>query len=166
MSLIDSLLYLSAHQTIEGKSYSSQCIKINGKSDWGNGGANRYVKIVAHGANTLGDLEIKLIVYEQGKIDQAVVMSTTGIIPQADIVQGSTFWLNITQLGKRYDTLCLLYDQQGGVEKTDAMDEAYCPIAPMLHEDEEKENTYTAIVTLDRTDNVPYDINNQDKVYI
>lgn len=166
MSLIDSLLYLSAHQTIEGKTYSSNRIKIQGVSDWGNGGWTRHIKIVAHGPNTLGDLEIKLLAYKEGKINEATVIGTTGVITQADIVQGSTFWITLNITGIAYDNLCLLYDQQGGTEATDAMDEAYCPIVPMLHQDDEQENTYTAFMTLDRTDNVPYEVNNQDKVFL
>lgn len=167
MSLIDHLDVLSDHQTIPGKSYSQYSRMMTAPTDWGANGMKRHIKIVAHGANTLGAITFKLLGYNQPDMTDAIIIDQTKSYEQADVKKGSVFWLDIQQTGERFKYIALLYDVVGGVEDTDARDDLqYCPIEPMLNNPEEKENTYSAYIVLDRTDNVPFEVNNQDKVFL
>lgn len=125
MAKIDSLDILCDHQEITTTDYSQKAKPIsvhNAPTDWGEGGMQRYVTVLAHGAFTAGaSLMVNLMGFNLDKpeiksvsdMKDLTVIFSSGAIPAADIVEGWRCNIPISTIGKKYNYICLQFIPAG-----------------------------------------------------
>lgn len=168
MAKIDSLDILSDRQTIDGTVYSDKA-KIIGlaPNDWGEGGMQRYVTVLAHGVYNLGaSLIINLIGYTEEDMSDQKVICTSGPILAADIIEGWRTNLAVHTSNFKYKYVCLQYIAEGcpdsAADHKDA--EALCPTSPVLEVPDPLENTFSAWLTVGIDSFMEYPYVNQDNI--
>lgn len=159
--IIDRLDMFGDRQVIDGTVYAPQAKDLEASTDWGMGGAQRYVVVIAHGPFTLGtSLDIQLMGANKPDFSDAVTVVSSGPILAADLSAQRVVSMFIPPINKKYRYIALKYVVDGGTESSyNPADDDLCPTSPELNVDKEDvENCLTAIITntINSTPRYPY----------
>lgn len=166
--LIDRLDMLSDRQTIDGTVYSTFAKDLESDTDWGQGGAPRYVQVILHGAFDLGaTLDVQLLGSTKPDFSDAFTILDSQPIKKEDLSASRSIAMLIPPIDKKYRYITLKYIVESGSESSaDHQDEAdLCPSTPDLNVGkDDANNTFTAFITNTITSKCRYPYVNQTMI--
>lgn len=162
--LIDRLDMFGDRQVIDGTVYAPYCKDLESSTDWGMGGAQRYVAVIAHGPLTLGNsIDIHLMGANKPDFSDAATIVSSGPILKADFSAQRVVSMFIPPINKKYRYIAVKYIIDGGTESSyNPAEDDLCPTEPELNVDKEDvDNCLTAIITNTITSTPRYPYANQ-----